>query len=480
LLQNLAEQLPSDEATMRALERLSQDPVREQRVLKKVVKAIDQRLTSYFRPEKEIGTFGQLLSGFSKPSSIKIEPEPSTNPKDLTSVIQDQAGKRILFDCGSRVAFSPAELPTPHTVLSSLCGAGTLGEEVVGFNQATLVELSTRMLYPDPTGKMDRSLRDEIRNEIWNSEPFEMERHHYARSVWRAVVSGLGSAAFAMGTALRLASGATDLWSHALLGAAAVLAVRALYALGHLREVSKCLTSTAQQLVDEIKESTPGLSAPKGVANIRALPSALISHLVSISGGRERTLFGAGTEASWKREIPEITSLDESTLKHQPTDLDPDVQVPAIELTIEHLPDKSPRTLPKKEVERLAWTSLIYATHVERSAHAWNVAHAIEVLRGFMETENIQYPNTPWPQYTEMLKVGRFQKTNELGVFPDMQEAFGNITLYLSISRSLWDVIALPLQAAHTLERIDQTRRAQRIASAIVQREAKIANKASV
>ena len=454
----------------RPLERLSQDPAHEQRVLKEVLQAIEQQVPGYFRPEKEIGTFEDLLNGRAGCRPSTTVASPSFNIKSKESVIVDPTGSRPLFDWNKRVVFTPTDLPTPSSVLKALCSAGTLGEEVVGLNQAALVEISTRMLCSGSTQKPDPSLVKDILGHIRKIEPLE---NHRRRSTVMAGSCFASAALLARDCVSNALSGSFTALDYGLAAAVGALSATCIYSLLQIRSISKLARNLASEMASKLQEEQTAAIIPSGPVAIRTLPYALISHLATVSGGRQRTLFGAGTEESWKLEIPMIFSFDETTVKHETSESDPQQRIPVLTIGIQEVDDYKPSELPEGEVKRLAQRSMLYASHVERSAHAWNVAHAMEVLRAFTETQSIDHPNSPWLNHSQMLQSGKFKVTNEHGVFPDMRDSFAKLTRHWGLNRVLWDHIALPLHAAYTLERVHQTRQAQQIASDIVQREVK-------
>jgi hypothetical protein len=472
LLANLERPFPDNHSSLRKLEDVSKDPSSERQLLQKIVSTIDRQLPNYFRPEKEIGTFVQLASGLSSPPTVKVAAEGLPGSTVSNCTIQDHAGKHTLFDCQNRVALSPTNLPTGASVLRALCAGGTLGEELLGLNQATLVELSTRALYPPSDPRLDREFLKRIRTGIWRNESLFRIRTHYRIAAGMAVLSGINVLARGVPAISGLMQGSSAPQVLVHVGISAISAVATFCCIRSMKNITGWVNTTAQDIFANLKEFDRGPAFPKGTASLRTLPSALISHLVAISGGRQRTLFGAGNEQSWKGELPKLKRPDESALKHCPTDMTPEGVMPTLTYTVTAVDDFKASGLSEKEIQRLGSKSLFYANFVERSAHAWNVAHAIEVLRNFCETQGVSYANTPWLDTVKMFnRKHQFETTNEAGVFPDMQRAFAQVTHHLGINSELWETIALPLQAAYTLERLEQTRQAQQIACAIVERE---------
>jgi hypothetical protein len=480
LLASLERESAGPDVGTRLLERLSQDPAHEQRVLKEVMLAIEQKIPSYFRPEKEIGTFEELLNGCVENRAATAVTSSFCDIKSEDSVLVDPSGGRPLFNCNKRVAYTPTDLPTASSVLKSLCSAGTLGEEVVGLNQTALVKLVSRRLWPESNRHLDPRLINELLGYMWKTGGFESLRDQYKRSIVTAGSSFAAAAVLGRDCVSHPVAGSLTLLDYGILGAVGVLSATCIYALHQIRLVSKAAYALASTTASKILEVNTAKILRPGPIAIRALPYTLISHLTAISGGRQRTLLGAGTEESWKIEIPEIFDFDETTVKHEPLESDPKQRVPVLNIQVDDVDDYNARELPKEEVMRLAQGSMPYASYVERSAHAWNIAHAMEVLRAFTEAQNIDNSNSPWLNHGEMLQAGKFTVTNEQGIFPDMRDSFAKLTRYWGLNRVLWDHIALPLHAAYTLERIDQTRKARQIASEVVQREVKKIDKAFV
>jgi len=453
------------------LTRLQAHPQRQAKILRKIVQAIDKELPDYFRPEKEIGTFEQLTTDFTKPNPFLIEERPSRKIRRRDPVMVDTTGRQLLYDWKRNTSYTDRALPTSGSVLDSLCKSGTLGEDLLGLNQATLVGTSMisqlQRIPPEVREEMERGLR----RSIWESDSLSDERKHYRSACWRQLLGTIGLGVGSASLALALVDGSLGLFESMLFVPTAAFLLTCKKAISYRDTVKEWLSTMARELLDLYQQEVLESQLPYAPTGVKVMPNTLISHLVQISGGGARVLLGTGTQEWWKGEIPSMRRIDFSALRHTPVDDDPDKVQPRLTIAAYAQRDGTGRKLSRITVYQIGTEPLLYAANVERAAHTWNVAHAMEVLRSFCEHHEVDVPKALWLNHVDILKASSFDSANESGVFPDLQRRFANLTRHLKINNDLWDTVALPLHAAHTLHRIHQTHRAQQIACEIVKRE---------
>jgi hypothetical protein len=123
------------------------------------------------------------------------------------------------------------------------------------------------------------------------------------------------------------------------------------------------------------------------------------------------------------------------------------------------------------EILKRSHIAICQAIQLERASQTWNVVHALEVFRQFVEMRGVQSEDAPWPNFAELMSEISSESTDGRGTYPTLRDNFAKITGYFAVGKQVLDQIAPALYSAYTLERIHQTREAIRITGAVINRE---------
>jgi hypothetical protein len=472
LLTEVTQEWPPSGGEEEMLKALASEPKRLEALLGEIVRQIDGELPGYFRPEKETGVWEWLKSGGSSKIPYSVGgPLPFSDSliEAGQHLITDFARARVVFDLSSRTAHVGCGVaPTPHTVLLSLCTAGTLGEEVVDLNRAALLDSTTTSLQSDiaiiKSNDPVAAARKVVESNLENPPKSEL---------CAALSAGSAAAIIAAMIIVNVLEGTVSAID-VLLGVFAVLCAQASAILAYSYRATKSeIDKASAQKAQELEQL---LGGGRDLI-LHVFPSALIRFYVNRSGGRQHTSLGEPSELFWKMVIGEVNTPDLTIL---PTC---DFTTPSGTPTNAHSVGKATvkkingkndicTAVETFEMLKLAKPQLLRAVHIEHSAAVCYTAHAIELLRDLAEMQRIHVPPAMWLDYVANLRSNSYRGLDERGTHPDISEAFKRLTGHLQINRPSWDRIALALQAASTLERIRQTRVALAITREAIRAEA--------
>lgn len=469
LLDEISTPHPSSTIDPATFERLSRDSGRAELLLSRIVRKIDSTLPGYFRTERNTEVFKWLASGGSLPTEYSVGKELPLSPslvKDARHIVTDVSGRRVLFDVKTQTTHSgSASNPTTQTVLYSLCTSGTLGEEIVEFNRAALLNIATTQLRHTVELHEAKDPAALMRNVLENQASMDLRAR---------LLTSIGGATFvtaiAAKTLLHLSQGSISGFDVMAAAVATYIGQQTARIFGEYRAIKQLIHEAAAEAAEKLRES----KSAGGARILRMLPTLIIDQVARMSGGHQRTTFGERTEADWNASLPHLAAPDSQIFRSTRVAVGPDLEVECPEplsMNYEEIEDFSDLKCEMTKIGELAIPELMRATHIERGAAAWNTLHAITLVRDFTETQGITTPEALWFDYIETLANNEASTVDDKGAYPEIAAAFARVTSHFHISRPTWNKISMALQAASTLERVSQTRKAQAIAAEAVRKE---------
>ncbi len=469
LLEEISTPYPTPAMDPAVSEKLSREPRRAEALLSRIVQEIDCQLPGYLRTERDTGVLKWLQSGGSLRTEYGVGSERFLSPSEghnAHHLVTDVSGTRVLFDLKTQTTHvSSVSNPTTQTVLSSLLESGTLGQEIVEFNRAALLNTATSKLRHYMELRESKDLAAHMRSYLENEVSIGLHT--------RFVLGILGASFVATTTALtllHLARGSVSGFDIMAAALATYVGQRTVRILGEYRGAKRAIREAAAEVAEKFRE----FKSAGGVPILRLLPSSIIDHVVSMSGGRQHTMFGERREADWTTALPRLAAPDSHIFRPNRVGMPPDLGVECAEplrMDCAEIDDFSDLSCDLREIGELALPELLRATHIEKGAAAWNTLHALNTIRDFTETQGIPTPEALWFDYRTALTTNSGGRVTDKGAYPELAAAFARVTGHFQINRPTWNQISLALQAASTLERVSQTRKAQAIALEAVRKE---------
>jgi hypothetical protein len=469
LLDEISIPCPSPAIDRATFEKLSREPRRAELLLSRIVREVDSTLPGYLRTERETGILKWLESGGSCPTEYSVGKELLLSPsvvKDAQHLVTDVSGTRVLFDLKTQTTHvGSVSNPTTQTVLSSLCTSGTLGQEIVELNRAALLSIATTQLRHLMEVREAGNPAAHMRNFL-TKEAYIGLRTRFIRCLFGATFV----TTIAAQTLLHLSRGSVSGFDVMAAALATYVGQRTARLFGEYRAIKRVLRDAAAEVAEKLQE----LKSAGGVTILRMLPASIIDHVARMSGGRQHTTFGERSQADWNASLPKLAVSDTNIFRSNRVTVAPNLELEHLEplrMGYAEVEDFSDLRCDETKIGELALPELLRATHIERGAAAWNTLHALTLIRDFTETQRIPTPETLWFDHREVLEKKSDAKINDKGAYPEIAAAFARVTSHFHISRPTWNHISLALQAASTLERVSQTRKAQAIAAEAVRKE---------
>ncbi len=469
LLEEISTPHPAPAIDPTVFEKLSREPGRAETLLSRIVREIDSELPGYFGTERDTGVFRWLESGGSLSTEYAVGEERPLIPSEAQNtrhLVTDISGSRVLFDLKSQTSHvNTVSTPSTQTVLYSLCIAGTLGQEIVELNRSALLNTATMQLRHQIELRDAKDPAAAVQNYLENEASVGLHT--------RLVQSMLGACFMTCTSALillHLARGSASAYDIMAGALATYIGQRTVRLFGEYRAMKRAISEAAAEIAEELHDG----DSAGGIAILRLFSTSIIDHVVSMSAGRQYTRFGERTQADWSLSLPRLVIPDTNIFRPRRVAVAPNVEVVRPEpmsMNYSEIEDFSDLSCDAREVGALALPELLRATHIERGATACNTLNALSIVRDFTETQGIHTPEQLWFDYVRALADDSSGRVDDKGTYPEIASAFSRVTCYFHINRTTWDQISLALQAASTLERVSQTRKAQAIAAEAVRQE---------
>jgi hypothetical protein len=223
------------------------------------------------------------------------------------------------------------------------------------------------------------------------------------------------------------------------------------------------------ELKEDNQEDAPRQKISR-VKSLNTLAMALVDETVSRSSGNTQIELSPKSLKQWQHDMPFLQSPDMTLIPtnvreiagikfHMPIRDEDESHV-----TVEAHDDYSGHELDHENIVNLTLEPYGRIENIGRAFETWNLLRASSLLKEFALREEVPSKGAPWLDLNAALSSSLISSTGKQLTYPIASKSFSELTAYFKINTPTWNQISRALMSANILERLNDSRKAQKIA----------------